>query len=167
MKYFVTIDDQEHVIEVATRPNGELVVSHGGHVYDSDVVAFDDDALSVRIDGRVLDLTVEGAPPEVGVIASGHRAYVKVESDRLRAAQAARRAGGGGQEKGVVAPMPGRVVKILVAPGDEVKQGQGLLVIEAMKMENELKAKGPAKIGEIHVKAGEAIEAGARLVTFG
>jgi biotin carboxyl carrier protein len=167
MKYFVTIDDQEHAIDVEVRPNGELVVSLDGHVYENDVIVLDDDALSVRIDGRVLDLTVEGSPPDVGVIASGHRAYVKVESDRLRAARAARRGGAGGGEKAVSAPMPGRVVKVLVAVGDEVKAGQGVVVIEAMKMENELKAKGPGKVAEIHVKPGEAIESGARLISFG
>jgi len=167
MKYFVTIDDQEHAIDVEVRPNGELVVSLDGHTYENDVVVFDDNALSVRIDGRVLDLTVEGQPPDVGVIASGHRAYVKVESDRLRAAQAARRGGGGAGEKAISAPMPGRVVKVLVAIGDEVAAGQGVIVIEAMKMENELKAKGAGKIAEIHVKPGEAIESGARLISFG
>src|SRR3990167_2829781 len=139
MKYFVTIDDQEHAIDVVVRPNGELVVSLDGHTYDNDVVVLDDDALSVRVDGRMLDLTVEGVPPDVGVIASGHRTYVKVESDRLRAARAAPRARGGPSERRVPAPMPGRVVKVLVAVGDEVAAGHGVIVIEAMKMENELK----------------------------
>ena len=167
MKSFVTSGDHEHAIDVEIRPNGELVASLEGHTYDNAVVVLDDDALSVRIDGKVLDLTVEGTPPDVGVIASGHRTYVKVESDRLRAARATRRGGGGAGEKAINAPMPGRVVKLLVGVGDEVAQGQGVIVIEAMKMENDLKAKGAGKVAEIHVKPGEAIEAGARLVTFG
>ncbi|MBI2394638.1 MAG: acetyl-CoA carboxylase biotin carboxyl carrier protein subunit [Deltaproteobacteria bacterium] len=167
MKYFVTIDEREHCVEVAARPNGELLVTLDGHSFDNDVVVLDDGSLSIRIDGRVLDLTVEGSPPDVGVIASGHRAYVRVESDRQRAAAAARKHGGGGHEKAIVAPMPGRVVKVLVQPGDEVAAGQGVVVVEAMKMENELRAKGPGKVAEICVKPGDAIESGARLVTFG
>ncbi len=167
MKYFVTIDEREQAVDVEVRPTGELVVSLGGQTVDNDVVVLDDGSLSIRINGKVLDLTVEGTPPDVGVIASGHRAYVKVESERQRMAAAARRTGGSASEKAIAAPMPGRVAKLLVAVGDEVKQGQGVIVIEAMKMENELKAKGSGVVAEIHVKAGDAIEAGAKLVTFG
>src|SRR5947208_1563310 len=159
MRYFVTIDEREQAIDIEARPNGELLVSIDGKTLDHDVVVLDDGSLSIRIDGKILDLTVEGVPPDVGVVASGHRVYVKVESDRLRAAAAAKRGGGAGAEKGIVAPMPGRVAKILVAVGDEVKPGQGVIVVEAMKMENELRAKGAGKVAEIHVKAGDAIEA--------
>jgi glutaconyl-CoA/methylmalonyl-CoA decarboxylase subunit gamma len=167
MKYFVTIDEREQTVDVEVRPTGELVVSLGGKQVENDVVVLDDGSLSIRINGKVLDLTVEGTPPDVGVVASGHRAYVRVESERHRMAAAARRGGGGSSEKLINAPMPGRVAKLLVNVGDEVKAGQGVIVIEAMKMENELKAKGAGTIAEIHVKPGDAIEAGAKLVTFG
>jgi biotin carboxyl carrier protein len=63
--------------------------------------------------------------------------------------------------------MPGRIVKVLVAKGDAVKAGQALLVMEAMKMENELKAKADATIAEVHVIAGAAVEGGAKLITLG
>lgn len=167
MKYFVTIDEREHAVDVEVRPTGELAVSLEGKPVENDVVVLDDGSLSIRINGKVLDLTVEGTPPDVGVVASGHRAYVTVESERHRMAAAARRTGSGGGEKAIVAPMPGRVAKLLVAVGEEVKPGQGVIVIEAMKMENELKARGAGVVAEIHVKAGDAIESGARLVTFG
>jgi biotin carboxyl carrier protein len=167
MKYFVTIDEREQAIDVVVRPTGELVVSIDGQAVDHDVVVLADGSLSIRINGKVLDLTVEGTPPDVGVVASGHRAYVRVESERHRAAAAAKRTGGSASEKNIVAPMPGRVAKILVNVGDEVKQGQGVIVIEAMKMENELRAKGAGTIAEIHVKPGDTIESGARLVSFG
>ncbi|GAC1351941.1 MAG: hypothetical protein NVS3B20_22820 [Polyangiales bacterium] len=166
MRYFVTIDGREHVIDIAVRPSGEFVVSRADAIVDSDVIALDDGGLSIRIDGRVFDLTIEGTPPEVGVVASGHRAYLRVESERLRAAAAARRVTGNVNEKTIVAPMPGRVAKVLVSVGDKVEAGQGVVVVEAMKMENELRAKGAGTVSEIHAKAGEAIEAGARLVTF-
>ncbi len=166
MRYFVTIDGREQTVDIQARPTGDLAVSLDGRPVDADVVTLDDGSLSIRIDGRVLDLTVEGEPPEVGVVASGHRAYVRVESERLRAAVAAKRGGLGGAEKSLSAPMPGRVAKVLVSIGDEVKAGQGVLVVEAMKMENELRAKGAGRVAEIHVQPGETIEAGARLITF-
>ena len=167
MRYFVTIDGRERTVEVIVKPTGEIAVAMEGQPIDADVVVLDDGGLSVRIDGRVLDLTIEGEPPEVGVVASGHRAYVRVESERLRAAAAAKKQDAGVAEKTLVAPMPGRVAKILVSVGDEVKPGQGIIVVEAMKMENELRAKAAAKIAEIHVAAGDTIEPGTKLVTYG
>jgi biotin carboxyl carrier protein len=172
MRYFVTIDGHEHVVDVQPRPTGELVVSlpsrnsQDGKSVENDVVVLDDGSLSIRIDGRVLDLTVEGSPPDVGVVAGGHRAYVRVESERFRAAAAAKRGGRAGEAKVITAPMPGRIAKILVAVGDQVEAGQGVIVVEAMKMENELRAKGGGVVAEIHAKPGDTIESGAKLITF-
>jgi biotin carboxyl carrier protein len=62
--------------------------------------------------------------------------------------------------------MPGVVVDILVAPGDAVGEGQPLLILEAMKMQNELTATSDGVVGEIFVSKGQAVGAGARLVTI-
>jgi len=64
----------------------------------------------------------------------------------------------------VVAPMPGLIVRLNVAPGDTVSAGQGLVVMEAMKMENELRASASGVVGAIHVAVGAAVEKGAILV---
>jgi biotin carboxyl carrier protein len=64
----------------------------------------------------------------------------------------------------VLAPMPGKVVKILVKAGDEVKARQGLVVIEAMKMENELRSPKDGRVSEVHVAEGASVEAGRLLV---
>jgi biotin carboxyl carrier protein len=126
------------------------------------------ESLLLRIDGKVVDLTVEGSPPELGLVAGGERLYVRVESERLRAALAAKRAGGGGAGDLVVkSPMPGRVLKVLVAEGDAVERGTPLVVVEAMKMENELRATGPGKVAKVFVQAGQTVEGGAKLVQFG
>lgn len=171
MRYFVTLPnaagDSDRHVDITVDPSGKFVVTLEGNPIDADVVALEDGALSVRIGARVLDLVVEGEPPDLGVVASGYRAYVHVESERLRAAAAAKKSGAGAAEKVVVAPMPGRVVKLLVAVGDEVAAGQGIIVIEAMKMENELRAKGAGKVSEIHVAPGAAVEAGAKLLSLG
>jgi biotin carboxyl carrier protein len=66
----------------------------------------------------------------------------------------------------VQSPMPGKVVKVLCAVGDEVKAGHGVVVVEAMKMENELKAPRDGKVKGITVKEGQAVEAGQTLVTL-
>ena len=67
----------------------------------------------------------------------------------------------------VTAIMPGRVVRVLVAPGDEVKKGAGLLILEAMKMENEITASRDGVVATIHVQTGQAVESGDTLITIG
>ena len=67
----------------------------------------------------------------------------------------------------LVAPMPGLIVRVLVQVGDSVREGQGLVVMEAMKMENELRATATGVVKAIAVEAGTAVEKGARLVELG
>jgi len=169
MRYYVTLDPTPGadpiVVDVKELPSGALTVRVGDVPVEVDVVALGEQ-LSVRIDGKVVDLTTEGTPPELGAIASGHRSYVRVESERLRAAEAAKKGATGGAEKVVKSPMPGRIVKLLVAVGDEVEAGKPLFVMEAMKMENEIKAKGAGKVLEIHVAVGDTVERNAKLVTM-
>ena len=171
MRYFVNLDPdsaEPMLVDVTELPSGELDVSIGGKRVPVDVVSLDDrGALSVRVGGRVVDLTTEGHPPELGAIASGHRSYVRVESERQRAAAAAKKGAGGASEKQVKAPMPGRIVRVMVAAGAEVAAGQTLCVIEAMKMENEVKAKAACAVVEIHVSEGATVEGGAKLFTLG
>jgi biotin carboxyl carrier protein len=66
----------------------------------------------------------------------------------------------------ITAPMPGRVVRILVKPGDEVAHRQGLIVVEAMKMENELGAPKAGKVKEVAVTEGQSVEAGRLLIVI-
>jgi biotin carboxyl carrier protein len=100
----------------------------------------------------------------VGVIACGHRLYVEVESERMRSL-----AGSLGHKSGVgagavVSPMPGRVLKVLVAEGEQVLAGAALVVVEAMKMENELSAARSGTVRRIHATPGQTVESGALLV---
>ena len=59
--------------------------------------------------------------------------------------------------KPIVAPMPGMVVKVEVGEGDQVRAGQGIVIVEAMKMENELRASGPGRVARVHVRRGDAV----------
>jgi biotin carboxyl carrier protein len=169
MRYYVTLDPTPGVapleIDVVELPSGALSVHIGGREIAVDVSRVPA-ALSVRVEGQVVDLTIEGTPPELGAVASGHRSYVRVESERMRAAAQATKGAHGASEKLLRSPMPGRVIKILVQTGDEVAAGQALLVIEAMKMENELKAKAPGRVGEVLVAVGATVEGNAKLITF-
>jgi len=169
VRYYVALDPDPSapttVVDLVELPSGAPEAHIDGRRVDLDVVALRAQ-LSVRVDGRVVDLTTEGAPPEIGAVASGHRSYVRVESERMRSAERAKKTTAGGAEKVVRSPMPGRVVKVLVTKGQAVTLGQGLVVLEAMKMENEVRARAAATVAEVHVSAGSAVEGNAKLVTL-
>lgn len=74
---------------------------------------------------------------------------------------------GSGTLKPLKLTMPGKVLSVKVAEGDTVEPGQGLLIVEAMKMENLLLNEKKAKVTKIHVKEGDRLESGALLITFG
>jgi biotin carboxyl carrier protein len=97
------------------------------------------------------------------VVSLGSREYI-VE---VRDPRAWRRSAGSSARKGpqeITAPMPGKIVKVLVAEDQEVSPGQGLVVIEAMKMQNELHAPRAGRVGKIYAAEGSGVEAGAKLL---
>jgi biotin carboxyl carrier protein len=169
VRYFLTLETDPKAkplaVDLVELPSGELQARVDDRPVDLDV-AYLGAQLSVRVDGQVVDLTIEGTPPEVGAVASGHRSYVRVESERMRAAEQARKTTVGAGDRVIKSPMPGRVVKVLVAKGDVVPVGHGLVVLEAMKMENEVRAKVAGTVAEVHVTAGATVEGNAKLVTL-
>lgn len=166
MRYFVTFPSGEETeVDVVHLPTGEVRVQVGDRTFDADALVPASGATSMRIGGRVLDLWMEGTPPDVGVIALGRRFYARAESERMRSLAAATGGRATGKGDGVVtSPMPGRVLKVLVAEGDTVSPGSPLVVVEAMKMENELFAEQAGTIAKVFVTPGTNVEGGAKLV---
>lgn len=172
MRYYVTLPSgNEHVVDVDDKPGDKLRVTVGGKEVRADVVPRAEEDTSVRagrgstsviVDGKAIELWLESDPPDVGVIASGRRFFARVESERMRSQAAARPASKG--EGSVRSPMPGRVVRVLVAEGDVVAQGAPVIVVEAMKMENELTAGCAGKVAKIVTPVGSNVEGGAVLV---
>jgi biotin carboxyl carrier protein len=121
------------------------------------------DVYSVLLDGRSYDARVEETPAGLVVVIDGYRFEIAVRDPRRFSRKDAARAGEGVQT--VAAPMPGKVVRVLVAPGDAVEAGQGLLVVEAMKMQNEMKASRAGRILTVTVEEGATVSAGEVLAT--
>lgn len=165
MRYFVTFPTGEEIpVEVDHLPTGELSVVVNGRRLAADAVRVAG-TTSIGIDHRMVDLWMEGTPPDVGVIAHRHRFYARVESERMRALAATLGSKGTATGAGtLLSPMPGRVLKVLVAEGDVVESGAPLVVVEAMKMENELTAQRAGTVKKVHVTAGQTVESGAKLV---
>jgi len=163
MRYFVTLHDTEIPVDVTAVPGGGFDVRVDDRRVDADLVEVNG-ALSVRVGDRVLDLAVEGKPPELGVVTGGYRGYVTVESERQKAASAARGGRSAATQNAIVSPMPGRIVKVLVVDGQEVAAGEPVIVVEAMKMENELRAPRAGTVGKILVAVGDRVESSATLI---
>jgi biotin carboxyl carrier protein len=119
---------------------------------------------SILVGGRSYEVRVgpEAEPNEYAVRIGSVQYRVAVHDPRTRRRASAATAAGG--PKTLTAPMPSKVVKVLVREGDEVAEGQGLLVTEAMKMQNELRAPRAGRVEHIHVAEGAGVETGAPLV---
>ena len=163
MKYFVEVNGHERVVELTERL-GRLSVTVDGEPVEVDYEDVDQlGQVLVLSGGKSFGASIEGDPNRLGVTIAGHLYDVQIEDERERAANAAERASakGGGLVKSV---MPGVVVQLLVEPGQAVAAGQPLLILEAMKMQNEIGAPSAGTVKEVHVKQGEAVGAGAKLV---
>lgn len=163
MKYYVRIDGQEHVV---------LLDADGVHVDGEDVAA----TVSGVNGTPVRTVTIGNAVHRVVVRRGetrgsytlwlgGFRFEVEALDERTRAIrELSDQSTGPTGPKPLTAPMPGLIVRVNVQPGDSVQAGQGLVVMEAMKMENELRATAPGKVRSIAVAPGAVVEKGALLI---
>jgi biotin carboxyl carrier protein len=119
---------------------------------------------SVLLDGRSFEVRAIAAPHVLNVETGGRRFAVEVRDPR-NASRQSRAATGSGRQS-VAAPMPGKVVRVLVQEGDAVDIGQGLIVVEAMKMQNEMKASRAGRVVEVRVGEGDTVAAGDKLVVL-
>jgi biotin carboxyl carrier protein len=129
-----------------------------------------------RVDAQTLSLILDSGASRDAVIApagTNGRSIVGVNGTPVPVvvgdARRSRRAEAGGGAAGpqrLTAPMPGKVVRVLAKPGDPVAARQPLVVVEAMKMENELRAGRTGTIAEIHAREGQSVDAGALLVVI-
>ena len=141
--------------------DGQAFLVDARQVVQDSVSLMIDDANGVR---RSIDTTVTARRGGGYAVAlDGHTITATPVSPFGRRGGDAGTASGGPQQ--VTAPMPGKVVRVLVAPGDTVVPKQGLVVVEAMKMENELKASRAGVVKAVRAVEGQSVEAGALLVT--
>ena len=164
MRYTAIVGGEERLIEVTPRENGYRVVI-GDREMELDAVHLEGSAVSLIAGTRSYRCDIDpGKNGQIGVLV-GETVYPLeiLDERRLRMRRAAGKFTLEGPQR-VDAPMPGKVTRVLVKVGDEVQEGQGLVVVEAMKMENELKSPKAGKITELHAVEGAAVESGAKLV---
>ena len=156
MKYITTVEGKQYTVEVID----EKHVSVNGKTYEVDFESVSGQPVySLIVDGKSHESYIARGDDNWQVLLRGRLYPITVEDEREKRLRAA--AGGGVAESGefiLKAPMPGLVVAIPVSEGQEVKRGQVILILESMKMQNELKAPRDGIMGRVRVKAGESVE---------
>ena len=145
-QYRITVDGRAHDVDAARAGTlGLSLLLDGMRSRDVQIApASAPGEMLVRLEGRTVSATLNGRRPRLGS-GAGTRAH--------------------GEQK-VVAPMPGRVVRVLVSAGDPVAARDPVVVVEAMKMENELRAPKGGRVKSVAVEAGASVEAGRVLVVI-
>ena len=140
-RVYAEIDGRGYTLEVRESGVGGYVLMAGGNVFDC------------RVDGRA----DTGKPIAVNVAATEYSVTL-TDPKRLRGASGA--LAHADEAARIVAPMPGKVVRVLVSLGDQVEAGTGIVVVEAMKMQNEMKSPKAGTLTALHVAVGATVNAG-------
>ena len=166
MRYHVTLRDRTYVVDVdgsAVTVDGERFEAHWASVPETPLIHLLLGTESWTVACQPLDQG--GRRWALGAV--GERFEVEVQDNRAKQIEALTGQGRKPVLGGVVkAPMPGLVVRVEVTQGQVVEVGEGLVVVEAMKMENELRASHRGVVEHVHVSAGDRVEKGAPLVTL-
>ena len=164
-------DTVEHDVELLTHPSAHGVhrARIDNHTAEADCEQIGPGVYSLLLDGKSYEAYVSkglgdgSGRDDTWVISIGRQQYpVELHDPRRWRRRGSSLESEGPQE--IVAPMPGKIVKILVTEGQEVDRHDGLLVIEAMKMQNELRSPRAGRIERVFVREGRGVETGAKLV---
>jgi biotin carboxyl carrier protein len=156
MKYITTISDLPYEIEIIDEDH--VIVDGTLYHVDFDSVS-DQPVYSMLVDGKSYEAYVYPNEQEWQVLLHGRLYQVAVEDEREKRLRAA--SGGGVAERGefyLKAPMPGLVVSVTVEEGQQIKKGDVLVILESMKMQNELKSPRDGKVNRLRVKVGDSVE---------
>jgi len=158
MVYDVTVDGKPHRLELEKADAGWKCRLDGQEL-QVDAVVTRPDVLSLLVNGRSYEIKREQTATDLHLWVGSTRFGVELRDPRsLRS-----RRDGTGEERGpkkLIAPMPGKVVRVLVAEKSEVEAGQGIVVVEAMKMQNEIRSPKKGVVQKVLAAAGANVNAG-------
>ena len=164
MSFIAKLGEQTHTVEIEETGRSVYRVSVDGNEFLVDGKKTGRTNFSLIVDNRSFEIEVDNSGDEYRVLVDGRNYHIQlVDERRMRV--------GGAQtglelqgRQNVSVPMPGKIVAVLVTEGDTVEKGQGLVIVEAMKMENEVRSPIAGEVKEIKVKAGDTVEGGAVLI---
>jgi biotin carboxyl carrier protein len=164
MAFIAKLGEQSYTVEIEETGKSIYRVSVDGNEFLVDGKKTGRTNYSLIVDSRSFEIEVDNTEDEYRVLVDGRNYRIDlVDERRLRI---------GGAQSGlelegrqnISVPMPGKIVAVLVSEGDAVERGQGLVIVEAMKMENEVRSPIAGEVREIKVKPGDTVEGGAVLL---
>ena len=166
MQYEVEVGGRRRSVGVNRSGDG-FAVTVDGRTWQVDAARIDAHTLSLIVDGRSHEVTVTPDPATSQVsVGVGPTAVPVAVNGRRRWGRKDDVAAAGGGPQRLTAPMPGKIVRVLTHVGAAVSARQPLVVVDAMKMENELRAVGDGTVAEVHAREGLSVEAGALLIVI-
>ena len=164
MAFIAKLGDQTYTVDIEEVGRSLYRIAVDGNEFLVDGKQTGQNNYSLIINHRSFEVDVDTSEEEYRVLVDGRSYHIHLVDERRM------RLGGfqtgiqlqGKQE--VTVPMAGNVIAVLVAEGDRVAKGQGLVIVEAMKMENEVRSPIDAEIKEVRVKTGQSVEAGETLM---
>ena len=166
MSYIAIINNKEYKIDVEEKGKNIFSFTIGNKNYSIDAVHSEHSLYSLIINGKSYEVDLDARDGVCNVLIKGEHYCINVINEKKKSlvAKAKEFAAEGKQQ--ITTEMPGKVARILVGKGQQVKRNQGVIVVEAMKMENELKTPKDGKVVEINVKEGETVEGGTVLLVI-
>jgi biotin carboxyl carrier protein len=162
MSVWIALGETKHRVDlISAHREGPQECLIDGVPLVADMLVLEPGVISLVVEGRQYRCVLDGDT----VIIDGERHTFEVDDPRSLAGRRRGAAGAAGP-RAVKSPMPGRVVRVLVQPGDAVEEHQGIVVIEAMKMQNELKSPKSGRVANIAVGPGDAVGAGETLAVI-
>ena len=162
MKLNIELGGKPRTVEIgadATRANGRVLCTIDGRAVEADAIEVAPGVYSILIAGVSFEVRVEPNATSLRITVAGREYAARIRDPR----QWRRNRGAAIEAEGsqrVIAPMPGKVVRVLVKAGETVEAGKGILVVEAMKMQNEVRSPKSGKIERLLVSEGQAVSAG-------
>ena len=160
----IKINDRTARVEILSRDGNKVRISIDGKKYDADVVMVEEGVYSILLDNRSHNIELIRTENKNYTLNTYSKSYDIEIIDAESKYRKSRRSDDSQEEAVISSPMPGKVVKILVKVGDQVKAGDTVVIVSAMKMESEYKVKKDRIIKDIKVKAGDIIKANQPLV---
>ena len=163
MKYYARVDDNEYEVEI----DGSTILLDGKPINVDLVRSGATELYSVLLDGHSHEMLVNADRFTYQISVRGVQLQVQVEDERARRLNRARRLPTlPDGELAITAPIPGLVVRVLVKEGETIEEGQPVVLLEAMKMENELRAVRSGVVKSVVVSAGQRVEQNAPLLVL-
>ena len=163
MAFVAKLGEETYTVEIEEVGKSLYRISVDGNEFLVDGKKTGRTSYSLIVDNRSFEVDVDNTEDEYRVLVDGRNYHVHlIDERRMRVGGAQSGLQLQGRQK-ISVPMPGKVTAVLVSEGDAVEKGQGLVIVEAMKMENEVCSPISGEVKEVKVKAGDAVEGGAIL----